>query len=122
MELLSQDTKKSLNYGVEAFTKGVKVTDYIHGETTAILKYDMNGFVIYGFEENNLMSKNALRDIDMWKAQAEQIMKTKQGELTVIIVNYLQEEEIRLLKVHQYLKKNAPSIYEDILESKEEIG
>ena len=65
LELLSQDTKKSLNYSVEAFTKGVKVTDYIHGETTAILKYDMNGFVIYGFEENNLMSKNALRDIDM---------------------------------------------------------
>ena len=120
LELLSQDTKKSLNYSVEAFTKGVKVTDYIHGETTAILKYDMNGFVIYGFEENNLMSKNALRDIDMWKAQAEQIMKTKQGELTVIIVNYLQERGDKTVKeVHQYLKKNAPSIYEDILESKE---
>ena len=120
LEILSQDTKKSLNYNVEAFTKGVKITDYIHGETTAILKYDMDGFVIYGFEENNLMSKNALRDIDMWKAQAEQIMKTKQGELTVVIVNYLQEKGDRTVKdVHQHLKRNAPSIYEDILESKE---
>ena len=120
LELLSQDTKKSLNYNVEAFTKGVKITDYIHGETTAIIKYDTSGFVIYGFEENNLMSKNALRDIDMWKAQAEEIMKTKQGELTVAIVNFLQEKGDKSPKeVHEHLKRNMPSVYEDVLESKE---
>ena len=120
LELLSQDTKKSLNYNVEAFKKGVKVTDHIHGETTAIIKYDTSGFVIYGFEENNLMSKNALADIDMWKAQAEEIMKTKQGELTVAIVNFLQERGDRTVKeVHQHLKKVMPETYEDVLESKE---
>ncbi len=119
LELLSQDTKKSLNYDVEAFKKGVKVTDYIHGETTAIIKYDTDGFVIYGFEENNLMSKNALRDIDMWKAQAEEIMKTKQGELTVAIVNYLQEKGDKTPKeLHDYLKKDFAELYETVLESK----
>lgn len=119
LELLSQDTKKSLNYDVEAFKKGVKVTDYIHGETTAIIKYDTDGFVIYGFEENNLMSKNALRDIDMWKAQAEEIMKTKQGELTVAIVNYLQEKGDKTPKeLHDYLKKDFSELYETVLDSK----
>ena len=120
LELLSQDTKKSLNYDVEAFKKGVKITDYVHGETTAIIKYDTNGFVIYGFEENNLMSKNALVDIDMWKAQAEEIMKTKQGVLTVAIVNFLQENGAKSVKeVHNYLKKVKSEEYEDVLESKE---
>jgi len=118
LELLSKDTKKSLNYNVEAFKKGVKVTDYIHGETTAIIKFDTDGFVIYGFEENNLMSKNALRDIDMWKAKAEEIMKTKQGRLTVAIVNFLQEKGDRTPKeVHDYLKAKHADIYETVLDS-----
>lgn len=119
LELLSQDTKKSLNYDVEAFKKGVKITDNIHGETTAIIKYDTGGFVIYGFEENNLMSKNALRDIDMWKAQAEEIMKTKQGELTVAIVNFLQDKGDKTPKeVHEYLKSKFTELYETVLDSK----
>ena len=120
LELLSQDTKKSLNYDVEAFTKGVKITDHIHGEANAIIKYDMNGFTIYGFEENNLMSKNALQDIDLWKTQAEEIMKTKQGKLTVSIVNYLQEKGDRSVKdVHDFLMRNMKETYEDILDSKQ---
>jgi len=120
LELLSQDTKKSLNYDVEAFTKGVKITDNIHGETTAIIKFDTSGFVIYGFEEDNLMSKNALRDIDIWKEQAEQIMKTKQGELTVIIVNYLQDKgDLTPKQVHNYLKQKHSDLYEDVLDGKE---
>ena len=49
----------------------------------------MDGFTIYGFEEDTLMSKNALADLDMWKEQAESIMKTKQSELTVVIFNAL---------------------------------
>ena len=89
LAMLAKDTKKSLNYDVSALEKGVKITDYVHGETTAILKYDMNGFTLYGFEENNLMSKNALADLDMWKAQAEEVMKTKQGELTAAIHQFL---------------------------------
>lgn len=120
LELLSQDTKKSLNYNVEAFTKGVKITDHIHGETTAIMKFDTDGFVIYGFEENNLMSKNALMDIDMWKSQAEEVMKTKQGELTVHILNFLKEKGDKTPKeVHNYLKSKHADLYEQVLDSKE---
>ena len=77
---MAKDTKKSLNYNVEALKKGVVITDHIHGEATVIIKSDLDGFTIYGFEEDNLMSKNALNDLDMWKSKAEEIMKTKQSK------------------------------------------
>ena len=119
LELLSQDTKKSLNYKVEALTKGIRLTDYIHGETNVIMKSDMNGFVIYGFEENNLMSKNALADLDMWKAQAEEIMKTKASQLTVAIFQHLKTMGDKTVNdVHDFLKDKHKDIYEDVLESK----
>ena len=92
LELLSKDTKRSLNYDVKALEKGIVVTDHIHGEATLIIKSEMDGFVIYGFEEDNLMSKNAIADLDMWKAQAEEVMKTKQSKLTVSIINILREK------------------------------
>jgi hypothetical protein len=118
LELLAKDTKKSLNYNVEALKKGVVITDHIHGEATVIIKSDLDGFTIYGFEEDNLMSKNALNDLDMWKSKAEEIMKTKQSTLTVIIFNYLKENGAKSPKeVHNYLVKNQGSIYEDVLES-----
>ena len=119
LELLSQDTKKSLNYDVKALEKGVRITDYVHGEADIIIKSDMDGFTIYGFEESNLMSKNALADIDMWKSQAEEIMKTKQSKLTQIAFNYLKEAGSKTPKeLHNFLIKNHKSVYEDILESK----
>ena len=67
------------------------------------------------------MSKNALADIDMWKAQAEEIMKTKQGELTVSIVNFLQSKgkPTTVKEVHEHLKRTNSAIYEEVLESKE---
>ena len=118
LELLSRDTKKSLNYDVEALTKGIKITDYIHGETNLIIKSDMNGFTIYGFEENNLMSKNALADLDMWKQQAIDIMKSKQSELTVAIFQHLKERGGKTAgELHSYLKEHQSSLYEDILDS-----
>jgi len=118
LEMLSQDTKKSLNYSIEGLKKGITITDHIHGEATLIVKADLDGFTIYGFEENNLMSKNALMDLDMWKQQVEEIMKTKQGKLTVAIFNYLKQNGAKTPKeVHNYLVRNQPSLYEDILES-----
>jgi len=120
LELLSQDTKKSLNYNVEAFTKGVKVTDNIHGETNVIIKSEMDGFTIYGFEKENLMSKNAIMDLDMWKQQAIDIMKSKQSELTVAVFQYLKMNGDKTPKqIHNYLVEKHPSLYEDILESNE---
>ena len=120
LELLSQDTKKSLNYNVEALTKGIKVTDYVHGEAEIIIKSDMDGFTIYGFEESNLMSKNALMDIDMWKQQAIDIMKSKQSDLTVAVFQYLKMNGDKTPKeIHNFLVAKQPSLYEDVLESKE---
>ena len=119
LELLSKDTKKSLNYDVKALEKGVSVTDYIHGETNVIIKGDMDGFTIYGFDESNLMSKNALANLDEWKGQAEAIMKTKQSRLTVAAFQYQKERGAKTPKeLHDFLVKNHSKIYEDILESK----
>ena len=118
LELLSQDTKKSLNYDVTALEKGVRVTDHIHGKADVIIKYDLDVFTIYGFEENNLMSRNATADLDMWKQQAIDIMKSKQSELTVAIFQYLKENgPQRVSKVHNFLKEKHKELYEDILES-----
>ena len=120
LELLSQDTKKSLNYNVEAFTKGVKITDHIHGEANVIIKYDLEGFTIYGYEENNLMSKNATMDLDMWKQQAIDIMKTKQSELTVVIFQYLKMNgEQTPRQIHNFLKEKHKDLYEQVLDSDE---
>ena len=120
LDMLSQDTKKSLNYDVSALEKGIRVTDFIHGEATLIIKSDYDGFTIYGFEESNLMSKNAIADLDMWKAQAEEIMKTKQARLTVSIINFLKEQGPQTVReLHNFLKKKKSEEYEDVLESKE---
>ena len=121
LELLAKDTKKSLNYDVKALEKGIVITDYIHGEASIIIKGDMDGFTIYGFNEHNLMAKNALLDLDVWKNQAEEIMKTKQSRLTVAAFNYMKMSGPKTDKeLHNYLVKNHSDIYEDILESKKD--
>ena len=71
LQMLIKDKKKSLNYNVEEVEKGIIITDHIHGEANIIIKGDMDGFTIYGFEQDNLMAKNALMDLDLWKEQAE---------------------------------------------------
>tara|TARA_R110002012_G_scaffold138417_1_gene293628 strand:- start:896 stop:3418 length:2523 start_codon:yes stop_codon:yes gene_type:complete len=119
LEMLSKDNKKELNYNVEALKKGLKITDHIHGEASVIIKSDMDGFTIYGFEEDNLMAKNALVDLDLWKTQAEEIMKTKQSRLTVAGFQYLKTSGPKTIKeLHNHLVKNHKDLYEDILESK----
>lgn len=119
LELLAKDEKKSLNYNVEALKKGIMVTDHIHGEASILIKSDMDGFTIYGFEEDNLMAKNALVDLDLWKTQAEEIMKTKQSRLTVAGFQHMKTTGPKTIKeLHNHLVKNHKDLYEDILESK----
>ena len=115
LEMLAKDTKKSLNYDVKALEKGVLVTDYIHGEANIIIKSDMDGFTIYGSEENNLMFKNALANLDDWKQQAESIMKTKQSILANEILNFLNDGPKPIKKLHEHLLKEVKSEYEDII-------
>ena len=120
LQMLIKDKKKSLNYNVEEVEKGIVVTDHIHGEANIIIKSDMDGFTIYGFEQDNLMAKNALMDLDLWKEQAEEIMKTKQSKLTVAIFNFLKQKGAKTPKeIHNFLVKNHKKKYQDILESKE---
>jgi len=119
LELLAKDEKKSLNYNVEALKKGIVVTDHIHGKASILIKSDMDGFTIYGFEEDNLMAKNALVDLDLWKTQAEEIMKTKQSRLTVAGFQHMKTTGPKTIKeLHNHLVKNHKDLYEDILESK----
>jgi hypothetical protein len=65
------------------------------------------------------MSKNAAADLEMWKQEAEEIMKTKQSKLTVAAFNYLKQSGPQTIKeLHKHLIKNHKDLYEDILESK----
>ena len=52
----------------------------------------MDGFTFYGFEENNLMAKNAMLDIDIWKEQIEDMLKTQKSKLRVAIKNFLMKD------------------------------
>ena len=120
LEMLSKDTKRSLKYSVEALTKGVRVTDNIHGHADIIVKSDLDGFVVYGFDKYNLMAKNAIMDMDYWKEQMEKVMKTKQSKLIVSIFNYLKRDGAKRPKdLHNFLVSNNESkkLYDDLLEA-----
>jgi len=124
LELLSKDTKPSLKYKVEALKKGITITDNIHGSATLIAK-SMDGFTIYGFNENNLMSKNAIADLDMWKQEAEMALKTIQGKLRASIKQFVKGKgkPQTIGDLHNFLAGNHAGDYESVLESdKNKLG
>ena len=84
-----KDAKK---YKTKALEKSIIITDEIHGDAEVILKSDLEGFTIYGFKDDNLMAKNALLDIDIWKEQAENLYKERRSIIRVGIKNWLQGE------------------------------
>ena len=43
------------------------IIDNWHGSATLNTTLDTDGFVLTGFYQDNLMSKNAIIDIDIWK-------------------------------------------------------
>jgi hypothetical protein len=58
-------------------------------------------------------------DLDVWKNQAEEIMKTKQSRLTVAAFNHMRMTGPKTPnELHNYLVKKHSELYEDILESK----
>ncbi len=116
LKLLSADTKKSISYKVEALTKGIVITDYIHGE--AIIKSDLDGFI--RFETNNLMSKNAILDIDIWKEQFDEVTKRDKGELRTHILHYLEKEGEKHIKdIEKYIlqSKKFSKFYDNLFDS-----
>jgi len=110
LELLADADGDVKNYKAKALTKGFSITDEIHGETEIILKHDMDGFTIYGFKNDNLMSKNALVDLDLVKEEISKLLKMKKGKLRVHIANFLREQN-KPTKLEDIIK--------DILEHKE---
>lgn len=117
LELLSKDTKPSLKFKAKALKKGILITDHIHGE--AILK-SMNGFSLYEFEKDNLMSKHAMMNLDSWKTDAENIMKTKQSELTVAVFQKLKNQPLNIRDLHNFLVREHGRLYDNVLESKQD--
>lgn len=109
---------------MEALKKGITITDNIHGSATLIAK-SMDGFTIYGFNENNLMSKNAIADLDMWKQEAEMALKTIQGKLRASIKQFVKGKgkPQTIGDLHNFLAGNHAGDYESVLESdKNKLG
>jgi len=115
LEILSKETKPSLKFKTKALEKGILITDHIHGE--AILK-SMDGFTLYEFEKDNLMSKHAMMNLSSWKSDAESIMKTKQSELTVYVFQKLKDGPMTIKELHNFLVKEYGRLYDSVLESK----
>jgi len=116
LSLLSADTKKSISYDVRGLKKGIVITDSIHGE--AIIKSDLDGFIT--FKTNNLMSKNAMLDIDLWKEQFDEVSKRDMGELRSYILNYLTdngETHIKDIEKHILKNKKMSKFYDNLLDS-----
>ena len=119
LDLLSKDTKKSLNYDIKALEKGYSITDTIHGEATVILKSDLDGYTFYTFEENNLMAKNASLDIDVWKTEIQEMIKTQTSELRITLKNLLRNknDEVPYKEIEEYVIKNHMKIFNNVFES-----
>ena len=114
---------KTTEYKTSALTKAILITDDIHGKAEVICKEDLNGFTIYGFKEDNLMAKNAMLDIDLWKEQIGEIYKERKGKFRVSIKNFLEEQPentATLDEILDYISKNKDisQLYEDIFDSK----
>ena len=113
----SGDTKK---YKAKALEKGYSITDDIHGETEVILKFDMDGFTIYGFGSDNLMAKNAIVDLDLVKEEMVKLLKDKTGIINSAVIQILKDkdkemelEEIvdDLVKYHPKAAKTFNEVY-----------
>lgn len=103
--------------------KAYYVTDEIHGTAEIILKEDLDGFTIYGFEGDTLMQKNALHNIDIWKEQLTEIIKTKRSTLRIAIKNEILESgrpKITFEKIVEFVKDNYPETFEDVFDNKED--
>ena len=98
--------------------KGYYITDNIHGTAEIILKTDFDGFTIYGFSGDELMQKNALYNIDVWKGQLEELIKTKRSELRVAIRNELidtyDNEPTTMDKIIDYVEKEHAETYDEV--------
>tara|TARA_R110002050_G_scaffold30915_4_gene79037 strand:+ start:6490 stop:9090 length:2601 start_codon:yes stop_codon:yes gene_type:complete len=109
--------------GESKLKKSYYITDDIHGTAKIILKEDLDGFTIYGFEGDNLMQKNALYNIDIWKEELNQLIKTKRSDLRIGIKNEILESgrpKINFEKIVEFVKDNYPQTFMDVFDNKDD--
>ena len=93
LRFLSEGNKKMLSeYTVEALKKSYVITDSIHGEAIIKGETSMDGFIFYGFEQNNLMAKNATVDLEVWKEELGNAYHKDTAMLMTLVSNMTQEE------------------------------
>ena len=98
--------------------KSYYITDDIHGTAEIILKEDLNGFTIYGFEGDNLMQKNALHNIDIWKEQILKLIKSKRSELRLAIRNeIIDNKELDFDDILLFVQKHHLDVFESLFKS-----
>jgi len=109
LKLLAGDSDSS-SYKAKALEKSIIITDGIHGEAEVILKSDMNGFTIYGFNGDTLMTKNAIADLDVVKEEITTLMKEKKGFFRVGIKNFIQardSQKATLKEIEEHIAKHS---------------
>ena len=118
LELLSKEGRKTLKYDIEDALLKYTITDGIHGKADIIMKSDLDGFTIYGFEGDSLMQKNALADIDLWKEQLGEMIKSKTSDARMSIKNYLIEEgrPTELKDIFRWANENIPDLTQKLWE------
>tara|TARA_Y100000401_G_scaffold76798_1_gene62523 strand:- start:1347 stop:3206 length:1860 start_codon:yes stop_codon:yes gene_type:complete len=125
LELLAGEGEVK-NYKAKALEKGYSITDDIHGETEVILKHDLDGFTIYGFKDNNLMSKNALVDLDLVKEQISELITKYSNQMKSLIMTIIRRNGNKMTLediIEEGLRdKNFKKIYEKHYGSPKELG
>ena len=109
-----------ISYKGEALKKSVAITDGIHGMAEVIVKSDLDGFTIFGFKDDNLMSKNALLDIDIWKEQIDEIMKANKAKLRVSIKNWIYNQpsnKADFSDILEYVTDEQKDLFEQVYDS-----
>tara|TARA_R110002020_G_scaffold64632_4_gene171470 strand:+ start:117 stop:3167 length:3051 start_codon:yes stop_codon:yes gene_type:complete len=120
LEFLSKDNKKSISdYNIEALKKSYEITDNIHGSATLNTTLDTDGFVLTGFYQNNLMAKNAMVDIDIWKEKLKEAYIKDGGVFLTYISNTLQEDgDLSPQELHKKLKEGIPDLFDRVFSEK----
>ena len=119
LEFLSKDNKKSASdYNLEALKKSYTLTDNIHGIVELNTSIDTDGFVLSGFYQDNLMAKNAIIDIDLWKEELGKLYKKDSGKLMSVVSQIVNERNITKKELIQEINKRAPDIIKRMFDEK----
>tara|TARA_R100000329_G_scaffold138428_1_gene119886 strand:+ start:1177 stop:3267 length:2091 start_codon:yes stop_codon:yes gene_type:complete len=121
LKFLSEGNKKMLSeYTVEALKKSYVLTDSIHGEAIIKGSTSMEGFMFYGFENNNLMAKNAMIDLDLWKEELGNVYHKDSAMLMTLVSNMTQDKSSVTVKDIINRAKNMNNVLSRLFKSKGE--